>query len=491
MIHDPTSNLETNRPAPVSGGLALLRGMASVLGSMLAVGLVVVLKLTRRFGDPTVFWFLLGAVVMLGAIAWFIAVGARILTNDAHRPTPSRRLAAMKVLFGVPLSLLCLFGLGPEYPFGLLPAAYRGAGFAIIFAAAIALGLLTASSGVAGLMGRRLPGTLRWLIPLLLVGGLTFLGPGWSGDYRSFAMANGLLPTQIVKPDRYDPQSKLAFSEDGLRLLAVSERGAIEAWNLATSRSELIQCDAEFFADFFRGADISRNLQRAAWARGMAKDATVVDVTSGEAVFSLKPDQPEEPSSVALSADGRQLAVGLGSTIQIWDVDGHSLLKSSDAAGNVGSMVFVAPDRWVYCTGGTLWLWDTTTEVAEEVGHVAGTLQSLVVSADSRLAAASEERGGIHVWDLATRQEVQHFVAHGTESTTYQMTFSPDGVSLASARGGSFTDDQLCVWQVTSGDVVYQRDFDYGLSAVAFGPDGTVATAGNHEIRLWKLSRRR
>jgi WD40 repeat protein len=137
---------------------------------------------------------------------------------------------------------------------------------------------------------------------------------------------------------------------------------------------------------------------------------------------------------------------------------------------------------------GLVYVWDVETgarvlelgEVGTDYDHIRG----LAYSPDGRLLAGLAASGGVHLWDLASGQEVRGWQT-GT-SNGEGIAFSPDGTLLVTSGA-----DGAVVWKTASGKpVVRLRGHASDVPEVAFSPDGTmVATAGEDgTARVWDVS---
>jgi WD40 repeat protein len=163
------------------------------------------------------------------------------------------------------------------------------------------------------------------------------------------------------------------------------------------------------------------------------------------------PGQPNYPSFLVLSPDGRRLAVGTGAGLQVWDrVSGAEFLTRGAGGAAHLSVVRVAfgGDGRSLLTfdGSTLRVYELAS--GRERCHVPGTgvsLHSLVCSADGLLAARGNNDGTVQVYATATGKEVMRFA--GQQGPVQALTFSRDGRLLAS--GGA--NGTILVWRVPDG----------------------------------------
>ena len=89
----------------------------------------------------------------------------------------------------------------------------------------------------------------------------------------------------------------------------------------------------------------------------------------------------------------------------------------------------------------------------------------------------------IRLWDVDTGAHLRTLTGH--EGYVYDVSFSPDGKTLAS---GSWSEIRL--WDVATGELRYTLTGNGGYS-VSFSPDGQMLASGggyNETIRLWDVA---
>ena len=134
-----------------------------------------------------------------------------------------------------------------------------------------------------------------------------------------------------------------------------------------------------------------------------------------------------------------------------------------------------------------IWIYETQTyqvvALFPEADNWPNSL-NLSFSPDGR-TLASEGQGKIHLWDVSTGTRRKTLA---DDNQSYRsMSFSPDGQTLASESGG-----YIHLWDVSTGALRKTLEDDgptYGYYSISFSPDGrTLACGGQGKIDLWDVS---
>jgi len=220
--------------------------------------------------------------------------------------------------------------------------------------------------------------------------------------------------------------------------------------------------------------------------------AIAYDFWSGQLVHVMP-----EGQDLAMSPDGKLLAIAQGKTAQLWDVvtgerHGPSLHLQEDIAA-----VLFSPDGKLLATTsrrGVARLWDPNTglpvgsvlqqgELTQNSSYLAR--RSAAFGPDGKLLATALSNGVVQLWRTDTAVLQGQLLSHS--DAVFSVAFSPDGRLLATGSA----DSTAQLWTVATGEP-YGPPLQHNgwVEKAVFSPDGKLlATAGNNGMTcLWHTS---
>lgn len=196
------------------------------------------------------------------------------------------------------------------------------------------------------------------------------------------------------------------------------------------------------------------------------------------------------PENLALSPDGKTLAVATAFNILVYDLGNLEAPLFELEGQKTLSRVMFSPDGQILASAGssfdgTIWLWDmpmggVKRAVLED--HTEA-IYGIAFSPNGELLASGSRDNSVRVWDVKTGKELFFSLEHNGE--VHSVAFSTDGATLAS--GGA--DGKIRLWDVESSQAKMVLDaHPIQVECLAFSPDGKLlASAGQYDtaIRLW------
>jgi len=192
--------------------------------------------------------------------------------------------------------------------------------------------------------------------------------------------------------------------------------------------------------------------------------------------------------SLAISPNGKVLAVGATNEIRLWQIkDSKQLMSFRGHTDYVRSIVFNSDGQILASSSEdqTVRLWDIRTGQCVKTlqGHT-GRVWSIALSSDGKTLASGSEDHTIRLWDIQTGECLRTFRGH--TNWVRSVAFSPDDHMLASGS----VDHSIRLWDVGTGQCVntLQGHTDW-VRSVAFSPDGQVLASGSDDqaVRLWEV----
>lgn len=199
----------------------------------------------------------------------------------------------------------------------------------------------------------------------------------------------------------------------------------------------------------------------------------------------------EDVQSLAISADGRRIAVGMTSAIEVWDVPpsksveylsffgrASSVFTTSIALSRNGHRILVALMEDGQAKIG---IWDPGSDGSRDTFQFHHSqIKDAQFSPDGKLIAICSGVSGVEIWDSdATRciRTLQH-------AAVASLSFSENGLQLASHS----YDGAVKVWDVTTGTCTWKLESHMGIPSsrsVAFLAPNLLVSSASYYIKIW------
>jgi WD40 repeat protein len=222
-----------------------------------------------------------------------------------------------------------------------------------------------------------------------------------------------------------------------------------------------------------------------------ASETPTITVANAGSVNQVRSANPfGSPENLALSPDGKTLAVATAFKILVYDLGNLEEPLFELEGQETLSRVMFSPDGQILASAGsssdgTIWLWDMPMGGVKRAvleGHTEA-IYGIAFSPNGELLASGSRDNSVRVWDVKTGKELFFSLEHNGE--VHSVAFSTDGATLAS--GGA--DGKIRLWDVESSQVKKVLDAHPSqVECLAFSPDGKLlASAGQYDtaIRLW------
>ncbi|KAL0959201.1 hypothetical protein HGRIS_014480 [Hohenbuehelia grisea] len=216
---------------------------------------------------------------------------------------------------------------------------------------------------------------------------------------------------------------------------------------------------------------------------------TVRDTNTAKGITEIRIEGHITTTDVVFSMDGAQIAVGLREyahygSIAVFEVKtGRRMAELAVHDFQVTSHMLLASYR-ARCGRREGWNGD---------GHNLE-FSSVSISSDGQRIAAASNDARIRIWDVTTSSVV--CVMHGSDEPITCLTFSPDGVYIASGSDASDavsfrSAGTIRIWNASTGQQVGKpvQGHESYVHSIVFSPDGSRLASGSGDgtVRIWRL----
>jgi WD40 repeat protein len=279
----------------------------------------------------------------------------------------------------------------------------------------------------------------------------------------------------------------VVFSPDGAWV--ASSWGKVWLWNVRTNRKA-----AEF------------NQAQALWIAFSPDNKTLVSTHQGSIHFwdmaSKKENATIHPhdgwiNCVAMAPDGKQMiSLAVNALLQLWDLATGRELLQTEINGRAESIAY-SPDGKKLAVGrGTMIdLFDSKTLQPKHVfKRHDRAIMSVVFSPDGQVVASGSDDATIKLWSIKSGEEIKHILGH--RFGVRCLAFSPDGRMLASGGADAMNRTRTSavgsarIWSTKTGkELVCLSTARGGVNSLGFSPDGKLLAVANdrQSVEIWKL----
>ena len=279
---------------------------------------------------------------------------------------------------------------------------------------------------------------------------------------------------------------RLAFAPDGKRLVGSSEGGVVCLWDLTNGQTRPSWKRQGRKGSLLTLSDDGRTVAYFSDERTV----TLLDVVGAEPREIVAVPQPAGSWSLALSPDGKRLAVGFedGKT-RLWDVSGKTPVQRAEINSDGSVMRFSHDGKRLALAHDGVGLWDVERQRWAAGGPFTGSLPGdwyldVGFAPDDRTLVSAEANGAVRFWDLSGEKPHER---NPIEQSSYLMAspssdasgvFSRDGTRLAITAA-----DGLRWWNLDATAPIRSREAQ-PFGSVAVSPDGKMLLLNDPEWRL-------
>jgi WD40 repeat protein len=221
-----------------------------------------------------------------------------------------------------------------------------------------------------------------------------------------------------------------------------------------------------------------------------AQPVTISNVNQLQVLAEM--DKDEDVYGVAISPDGKLLALGLTNRVRIYDLDTMTRAAELKSYRDIIPALEFSPDSRYLAVGSwdkslDLWEMGSFQQVKSFEGHT-DWVAALAFSPDGRFIASGSNDNSMIVWNVETGA-IDRKVS--SNSWFSDVDYSPDGATMATS---SWNQDALLLEASTGQELArIQRPAEQWVLNLTFSPDGQTLVLGtwNYDVVLYDIAARR
>jgi WD40 repeat protein len=272
----------------------------------------------------------------------------------------------------------------------------------------------------------------------------------------------------------------VAFSAEGTSVSGESDQGEIKSWDPRTG-----EVKQSLNSENDDPTLVAAAMDGKAFAEVVQGKLLFWDANS-EAKKQLPLPVNQAVSALALSADGRMVAVGSSSNVKVLSPSGALIKELAGQEGLVEHLAFSSDGRALAggYEDGAIKIWNLANGNVERNLRASSEITALVFAPNGQTLATATTDNTISLWNLQTGLQQAKFQKH--DAAINALAFSPDSQFLASGSD----DRTIVLWDVLTGKSKHTfKDHDQTVASLAFSRDGQLLASGsgNASVVLWEV----